>query len=149
MFDKPTAKHEKITKNRFTKRIGYDNIAPVRGISAVGSAQHWQCWGQEFESPMLHKCGRLDFQGLPLLFVSEFTQIVHILGLKNSPQSLMAQGLEGGHKRAHLYQDLSHFLRKFKNFNPIQEKRSGFALRIEGQNRHPLHHECQGYETLH
>ena len=26
----------------------------MRGISAVGSAQHWQCWGQEFESPMLH-----------------------------------------------------------------------------------------------
>ena len=26
-----------------------------RGISAVGSAQHWQCWGQGFESPMLHK----------------------------------------------------------------------------------------------
>ena len=28
--------------------------AETRGISAVGSAQHWQCWGQEFESPMLH-----------------------------------------------------------------------------------------------
>ena len=26
-----------------------------RGISAVGSAQHWQCWGQGFESPMLHR----------------------------------------------------------------------------------------------
>ena len=26
-----------------------------RGISAVGSAQHWQCWGQGFESPMLHQ----------------------------------------------------------------------------------------------
>ncbi len=25
-----------------------------RGISAVGSAQHWQCWGQGFKSPMLH-----------------------------------------------------------------------------------------------
>ena len=25
------------------------------GISAVGSAQHWQCWGQGFESPMLHQ----------------------------------------------------------------------------------------------
>ena len=24
------------------------------GISAVGSAQHWQCWGHEFESRMLH-----------------------------------------------------------------------------------------------
>ena len=29
-------------------------FAETRGISAVGSAQHWQCWGQEFESPMLH-----------------------------------------------------------------------------------------------
>ena len=26
----------------------------TRGISAVGSAQQWQCWGQGFESPMLH-----------------------------------------------------------------------------------------------
>ena len=25
------------------------------GISAAGSAQHWQCWGQGFESPMLHQ----------------------------------------------------------------------------------------------
>ena len=46
---------EKNRKNRFTNCAGYDNISAVRGISAVGSAQHWQCWGQEFESPMLHK----------------------------------------------------------------------------------------------
>ena len=26
-----------------------------RGISAVGSARHWQCRGQGFESPMLHQ----------------------------------------------------------------------------------------------
>ena len=26
-----------------------------RGISAAGSAQHWQCWGQRFESAMLHQ----------------------------------------------------------------------------------------------
>ncbi len=25
------------------------------GISAVGSASHWQCGGQGFESPMLHQ----------------------------------------------------------------------------------------------
>ena len=25
------------------------------GISAAGSAQHWQCWGQRFESAMLHQ----------------------------------------------------------------------------------------------
>ena len=42
-------------KKFFTKPDGYDIIPSVRGISAVGSAQHWQCWGQEFESPMLHK----------------------------------------------------------------------------------------------
>ena len=27
----------------------------LRGISAVGSAPHWQCGGQGFESPMLHQ----------------------------------------------------------------------------------------------
>ncbi len=26
-----------------------------RGVSAVGSARHWQCRGQGFESPTLHK----------------------------------------------------------------------------------------------
>lgn len=29
-------------------------ISRSRGISAAGSAQHWQCWGQRFESAMLH-----------------------------------------------------------------------------------------------
>ena len=31
-----------------------------RGISAAGSAQHWQCWGQEFESPILHHLKQLE-----------------------------------------------------------------------------------------
>ena len=31
------------------------NVNIIRGISAAGSAQHWQCWGQGFESPMLHQ----------------------------------------------------------------------------------------------
>ena len=44
----------KQAKKFFTKQETYDKICAVRGISAVGSAQHWQCWGQEFESPMLH-----------------------------------------------------------------------------------------------
>ena len=35
-------------------------FAETRGISAVGSAQHWQCWGQEFESPMLHQQKTLE-----------------------------------------------------------------------------------------
>ena len=26
----------------------------MRGVSAVGSARHWQCRGQGFESPTLH-----------------------------------------------------------------------------------------------
>ena len=29
-------------------------IIKIWGISAVGSASHWQCGGQGFESPMLH-----------------------------------------------------------------------------------------------
>lgn len=28
---------------------------PMWGISAAGSAPHWQCGGQGFESPMLHQ----------------------------------------------------------------------------------------------
>ena len=28
-----------------------------RGVSAVGSAQHWQCWGHGFESRTLHQKG--------------------------------------------------------------------------------------------
>ena len=39
------------------KNICY-NEKHIRGISAVGSAQHWQCWGQGFESPMLHQNSR-------------------------------------------------------------------------------------------
>ena len=31
------------------------DIEFIWGISAVGSAQHWQCWGQGFESPILHQ----------------------------------------------------------------------------------------------
>ena len=42
------------------KKTWYNNhVAGMRhhtwGISAVGSAQHWQCWGQGFKSPMLHQ----------------------------------------------------------------------------------------------
>ncbi len=31
-------------------------IILVRGISAVGSAPHWQCGGHGFKSRMLHFC---------------------------------------------------------------------------------------------
>ena len=34
--------------------FGCDTILLVWGISAAGSAPHWQCGGQGFESPMLH-----------------------------------------------------------------------------------------------
>ena len=33
----------------------YDRGVTEWGVSAVGSAQHWQCWGQGFESPTLHQ----------------------------------------------------------------------------------------------
>ena len=33
----------------------HHHLNRIRGISAAGSAQHWQCWGQGFESPMLHQ----------------------------------------------------------------------------------------------
>ena len=36
-------------------------FAETRGISAVGSAQHWQCWGQEFESPYLHLIIQMNY----------------------------------------------------------------------------------------
>ena len=56
-------KIKKILKKGFTNPKSCDNIyladeataTEAWGISAVGSAQHWQCWGQEFESPMLHQ----------------------------------------------------------------------------------------------
>ena len=48
-------KFEKTWFYPFTNHLKCDNINVVRGISAAGSAQHWQCWGQEFESPMLHQ----------------------------------------------------------------------------------------------
>ncbi len=41
---------------------------PLRGISAAGSAQHWQCWGQEFESPMLHQTGEPFKKGSPVFY---------------------------------------------------------------------------------
>ena len=44
-------------KKILTRRQSYGKIvaSEYRGVSAVGSAQHWQCWGQGFESPTLHQ----------------------------------------------------------------------------------------------
>ncbi len=50
-----TKKKKKKYKKLLTKAQLCDRIYKSRGISAVGSAQHWQCWGQGFESPMLHQ----------------------------------------------------------------------------------------------
>ena len=36
------------------KILWYNIIVIPWGISAVGSASHWQCGGQGFKSPMLH-----------------------------------------------------------------------------------------------
>ena len=49
-------------KKMLTKRVMFV-ILIARGISAVGSAQHWQCWGQGFESPMLHQKIQLERVG--------------------------------------------------------------------------------------
>ena len=43
-----------------------------RGISAAGSAQHWQCWGQRFESAMLHKTKISELDKGSDIFVSTF-----------------------------------------------------------------------------
>ena len=45
---------KKISVQGLTKPIGYAIMDTTRGISAAGSASHWQCGGQGFESPMLH-----------------------------------------------------------------------------------------------
>ncbi len=49
-----------VARRAHNPKVGGSNPSPattffiIRGISAAGSAQHWQCWGQGFESPMLH-----------------------------------------------------------------------------------------------
>ena len=53
---------KKLKKGLDAGKILRYNMQRWRGISAVGSAQHWQCWGQEFESPMLHHTVRTRTQ---------------------------------------------------------------------------------------
>ena len=72
-------KNQNFFKKCFTNTQSCDKIyladeataTKAWGISAVGSAQHWQCWGQEFESPMLHhKRTETLIQGFsPFLYV--------------------------------------------------------------------------------
>ena len=49
-----TLKIKILTATRFS-----DIMRRSWGISAVGSAQHWQCWGQGFKSPMLHQTAQI------------------------------------------------------------------------------------------
>ena len=53
----------------------------LRGISAAGSAQHWQCWGQRFESAMLHHQGTLVDQGFLFFFQALVPLLVPSLNL--------------------------------------------------------------------
>ena len=57
-------------------------ISCSRGISAVGSAQHWQCWGQEFESPMLHHRKPLIYQGFFLVLGRLVPSLVPLLDFR-------------------------------------------------------------------
>ncbi len=58
------------------------HIFRSRGISAVGSAQHWQCWGQEFESPMLHHRKPLIYQGFFLVLGRLVPSLVPLLDFR-------------------------------------------------------------------
>ena len=42
-----------------TENKDFSSFNYVRGISAVGSAQHWQCWGHGFESRTLRQMARI------------------------------------------------------------------------------------------
>ena len=46
------------------------------GISAVGSASHWQCGGQEFKSPMLHKQKRHHWVSFLFMKCDEISQFI-------------------------------------------------------------------------
>ena len=53
-------------RQRLFGRVLLPIFISFRGISAVGSAPHWQCGGQGFKSPILHQksskqAGLLDF----------------------------------------------------------------------------------------
>ena len=54
----------------------YFHIIPLRGISAAGSAPHWQCGGQGFEPPMLHQMKRDGF------YVVSFHFLFYITGAR-------------------------------------------------------------------
>ena len=45
---------------------------PMWGISAAGSAPHWQCGGQGFESPMLHQIENLTAVSSAVIFLRRF-----------------------------------------------------------------------------
>lgn len=61
-------------------------ILALWGISAAGSASHWQCEGHGFESRMLHEEKSVDNGGLPCE-ASENPSFLfaHILNIEMSP----------------------------------------------------------------
>ena len=59
---------EQLQKPRFTKEQIVAWISRFKYGDPAGSAQHWQCWGQRFESAMLHEPKSLEMQGFRLSF---------------------------------------------------------------------------------
>ena len=56
-------------KKHWTNTFNSANISFVRGISAVGSAPHWQCGGHGFKSRMLHLSKNLGNSTVPGFFL--------------------------------------------------------------------------------
>ena len=55
------------------------NCGGIRGISAVGSAPHWQCGGQGFDSPILHqKTVDYEIKSTAFFFKGDEYEILYI-----------------------------------------------------------------------
>ena len=68
-----------LQKKDWTNPFTSANISFVRGISAVGSAPHWQCGGHGFKSRMLHFLTPESISGV--IFLPE----IPILNCKKGP----------------------------------------------------------------
>ena len=70
-------------------------ISRSRGISAAGSAQHWQCWGQRFESAMLHAKRETSCERFPVFLCTlgrfDFSAAMTFRG-RGAAQGLLRQG---------------------------------------------------------
>ena len=89
------------TPLQMLRRVLY--LISLWGISAAGSAQHWQCWGQEFESPMLHQSFAVIPRGLRRIFMFRclegwFCTILSLPGdeSRNASSSRMVRQNMGG-----------------------------------------------------